>query len=167
MKLTTLDITNNGLDTIIFAPKEMLGILDLRSVDYNKIKQGILQQNLSKYYRFKLVEVLCEQFNKFINTPMKRKKEETREKYLLLEPNNERKYMTDRAILEKYIDLENSCLTDKGKKEVMDMLYKYKEAFSLRDEIGTCPNIEVEIDVMDKSPFIIRLYHAKEEIKIL
>ena len=30
------------------------------------------------------------------------------------------------------------------------MLYKYKEAFSLRDEISTCPNIEVEIDVTDK-----------------
>ena len=29
----------------------------------------------------------------------------------------------------------------------MEMLYKYKEAFNLRDEIGTCPNIEVEIDV--------------------
>ena len=32
-------------------------------------------------------------------------------------------------------------------------MYKYKEVFSLRDEIGTCLNIEVEIDVMDKSPF--------------
>ena len=32
----------------------------------------------------------------------------------------------------------------------MDILYRYKEAFSLRDEIGTCPNIEVEIDVVDK-----------------
>ena len=40
------------------------------------------------------------------------------------------------------------------KKEVMEMLYKYKEVFSLRDEIGTCPNIEVEIDVMDRSPFL-------------
>ena len=63
--------------------------------------------------------------------------------------------MTDREILEKYIDLEKSCLTDKEKKEVMDMLYTYKEAFSLRDEIGTCPNIEVEIDVTDKYPFFI------------
>ena len=35
----------------------------------------------------------------------------------------------------------------------MEMLYKYREAFSLRDEIGTCPNIEVEIEVTDKSPF--------------
>ena len=33
------------------------------------------------------------------------------------------------------------------------MLYKYKEVFSLRDEIGTFPNIEVEIDVTDRSPF--------------
>ena len=30
------------------------------------------------------------------------------------------------------------------------MLFNYKEAFSLRDEIDTCPNIEVEIDVTDK-----------------
>ena len=41
------------------------------------------------------------------------------------------------------------------KKEVMEMLYKYKEAFSLKDEIGTCLNIEMEIDVMDKSPFLL------------
>ena len=37
--------------------------------------------------------------------------------------------------------------------------------FSLRDEIGTCPNIEIEIDVTDKSPFFIRPYHVREEDK--
>ena len=73
----------------------------------------------------------------------------------MLDPSDERKYMTDRGILEKYIDLEKSCLMDKEKKEVMDMLYKYKEAFGLRGEIDTCPNLEVEIDVTDKSPFFI------------
>ena len=71
--------------------------------------------------------------------------------------------MTDRDILAKYIDLDKSCLTDTEKKEVRDILYEYKDAFSLRDEIGTCPNIEVEIDVMDKTQFFIRLYHTKEE----
>ena len=45
----------------------------------------------------------------------------------------------------------------------MDMLFRYREAFSLRDEIGTCLNIEVEIDVTDKSPFFIRPYHVREE----
>ena len=45
------------------------------------------------------------------------------------------------------------------------MLYKYKDGFSLRHEIDTCPNIEVEINVTDKSPFFIRPYHVKEEDK--
>ena len=129
----TLDTTNNGLDTIIFGPEEVLGILDLRFLGYYKIKQGILQQNVSKYYRFKKADILCEQFNKFINTLKKeRQEEETKENYLWFNPSDERKYITDREILEKYIDLEKSCLTDKEKKEVMDVLYKYKEAFTPR-----------------------------------
>ena len=73
--------------------------------------------------------------------------------------------MTDREILEKYINLNNSCLNKEEKIKAMDLLYKYKEAFSLRDEIGTCPNIEVAIEVTDKSPFFIRTYHVREEDK--
>ena len=42
-----------------------------------------------------------------------------------------------------------------------------KDAFSLRDEIGTCPNIKVEIDVTDSSPFFIRPFHAREEDKAI
>ena len=72
--LATLDVTNRSLETVIFDLKEMLGILDLRSVGYYKIKHGILQQNLSKYYRFESADILCEQFNKFINTLEKEKK---------------------------------------------------------------------------------------------
>ena len=49
-------------------------------------------------------------------------------------------------------------------KQVMEMLYKYKEAFNLRDEIGTCPNIEVEIDVTDKSPFLLDHIMLKKKI---
>ena len=47
------------------------------------------------------------------------------------------------------------------------MLSKYRETFSSRDEIGICPNIEVEIDVTDRSPFFIRPYHMKKEDKTL
>ena len=39
--------------------------------------------------------------------------------------------------------------------------------FSLRYEIGTCPNIEVEIEVTDRSPFFIRPFHAREEDKAI
>ena len=53
--------------------------------------------------------------------------------------------------MRKYINLNNSCLDKEEKIKVMDMLFKHREVFSLRDEIGTCPNIEVEKDVTDKS----------------
>ena len=43
-----LDIVNNGIGIIIFKPEEGLEIVALRSLGYYKIKQGILQQNLSK-----------------------------------------------------------------------------------------------------------------------
>ena len=87
------------------------------------------------------------------------------DKYPWLDPDDERKHMMDRAILEKYINLNNSSLNKEEKTKVMYMLHKYREASSLRDEIGTCPSIEVEIDVTDKSPFFIRPYHVREEDK--
>ena len=75
--------------------------------------------------------------------------------------------MRDKEVLERYINQDNSCLTRQEKKEVRSLIYKYKDIFSLRDEIGTCPNIEVEIDVTEKSPFFIRSFHAREEDKAL
>ena len=144
----------------------MIGILDLRSLGYYKIKQGVLQQHLSKYYHFESADIIYDHYDKYMNT-LKKEKEETKEKYPWLEKYNERKYMTDTEILDKYIDLDKSCFMNTEKKEVRDMLYKYKDPFSLRDEIGTCPIIEVEISITDKIPFIIRPYHAKEEDKVI
>ena len=40
-----------AIATVIFKLEAMLGIVDLRSLGYYKIKEGILQQNLSKYYK--------------------------------------------------------------------------------------------------------------------
>ena len=73
--------------------------------------------------------------------------------------------MTEREISDKYIDLDNSCLTELKKAQVRDMIYEYREAFSLRDKIRSCPNIEIDIDVTDRAPFFIRQYHVKEEDK--
>ena len=88
-----------------------------------------------------------------------------RDKYPWLDPDDDRRHMTDREILEKYINLDNSCLNEEGKVKVMNMLFDCREAFSFRDEIGTCPNIEVEINVTDRSPSFIRPYHVREEDK--
>ena len=80
---------------------------------------------------------------------------------------DERKYMTDREILEKYIDLNNTYLQEEEKEKVMDMLFKFTETFSLRDEIGTCPNIEAEINVTDKSPFLLGHIMLEKKIRKL
>ena len=47
----------------------------------------------------------------------------------------------------------------------MDMPYSYREAFNLNIEIGTCPNTEVEINVVHKILFFIKLYYVKEKDK--
>ena len=80
---------------------------------------------------------------------------------------DERKYMTEREILNKYVNLDNSCLTKIEKEQVRDLLYQYKDAFSLRDEIGLCHNIEIKINITDKSPFFIRPFHVNEDKVIL
>ena len=52
-----LDMVNNSSsETLILNPREALGILNLRSLGYYKIKQGVIQQILSKYYEFELAE---------------------------------------------------------------------------------------------------------------
>ena len=72
--MATLDVINSSSETVIFDPKELLRILDLRLIGNYKIKQGFLQENLSKYYGFELEDVLCEEFNTFINTLKKKRK---------------------------------------------------------------------------------------------
>ena len=91
---------------------------------------------------------------------MRKEEENSEGKYPWLEDTDKSKYMTDRENLNKYINLDNSCLTKVKKTQVRDLLYKYKDTFSLRDEIGLCSNIEIEIDITDKSPLFIRPFHA-------
>ena len=150
-----LDITNNTRETVIFDKKPSIGILNLRSLGYYKIKQGVLQQNLNKYYQFEVADKVCMEFNKMVEAIRKGERNDSEERYPWLDDANERKYMTDEEILDKYVNLEDSCLDEKERKQVMKMLHEYKDVFSLRDEIGTCPNIEVNIEVTDNLPFFI------------
>ena len=164
-----LKVTNGTQEKVTFNPMDMVGLVDLRSLGYRKVKQGMLQQNVSMEYHFESTNTVCDQFNRLIN--MLKKEEEGKgkgdDKYPWLDNSDERKHMTDREILDKNINLDNSALTRSKKKEVRELIYEYKDAFSLRDEVGTCPNIEVEIDITEKTPFFIRPFHAKEEDKAI
>ena len=161
-----LKITNKTHKTVTFGRTKMMGILDLRSLGFYKIKQEVLQEHLGRLYHFKLADDVCDQYNRFVNL-MRKEEENSENKFLWLDDTDERKYMTGREILDKYVNLDNSCLTKIEKEQVRYLLYQYKDAFSLRDEIGLCPNIEIEIDVTDKSLFFIRPFHANEEDKVI
>ena len=125
-----LKITNKPHKTVTFGQTEMIGVVDLRSLGFYKIKQEVLQEHLSKHYHFKLADDVCNQYNRFVNF-VKKEQESSEGIYLWLEDTNERKYMSDREILDKYVSFDNSCLTKVEKTQVRDLLYKYKDAFTL------------------------------------
>ena len=109
-----LKIKNKMHETITFGRTEMMGIVDLRSLGFYKIKQEGLQEHLGRHYHFELADNICHQYNRFVNL-MRKEEENSEGKFPWLEDTDERKYMTDREILDKYINLDNSCLTKEEK----------------------------------------------------
>ena len=78
---------------MVFKPEEMIGIIDLRSLGYYKIKQGILQQNISRCYKFEKAEKLCEYFNKFVKTlKVEREQKSPEDRYPWLDPDDEQSF---------------------------------------------------------------------------
>ena len=104
----TFKVKNDMHETMTFNPTQMLGIIELRSLGYYKIKKGVLQQNLSHIYHFEYAPKVCDQFNRLIDMLRKEEKMEDAEKYPWLDDHNERKYMTGKDVLERYINLDNS-----------------------------------------------------------
>ena len=69
--------------------------------------------------------------------------------------------------MDSKIDLLDSVLNKDERKEIMDMLKQKRDAFSLRDEIGTCPYFEVKLQLRDDTPFFVRPYPIREEQKAI
>ena len=83
----------------------------------------------------------------------------------MLEPNDPRRKMTDGEIIDHAIDLSQSCLSKEEQEEIYKLLVTYRETFSLRNRIGMCSNIEVDLQVIDKSPFSSDHFMSKRMIK--
>ena len=63
--------------------------------------------------------------------------------------------MTDAEMLRQKLNLDDSLLNDKGKEEFLSKTDDFHNVFSLRDEIGTCPFIEVNLKLKDGTPFFV------------
>ena len=63
------------------------------------------------------------------------------------------------------LNLKDSVLDEKGKEEFLEKVKQFTDVFSLRDEIGTCPFIEVHLKLQDETLFFVRPYPMGEEQK--
>ena len=90
---------------------------------------------------------------------------DTPDPYPWLDADDPHRNMTDEEILDNAIDLLKSALTIPEKRELMSLIHSHKAAFSLRDEIGECPNLRVSINVVDNSPFFVCPFPIAENDK--
>ena len=64
--------------------------------------------------------------------------------------------MTDEEILCLKVPFEKSILTAAEKECLVKLMLENTAAFSIRDEIGTCPYFEVKLKLRDDKPFFVR-----------
>ena len=89
-----LKITNKTHETVIFGQTEMIGVVDLRSLGFYKIKQEVVQEHFGKQYQFELADDVCNQYNRFVN--LVRKEEEKFQRKIPLVAGYGRKKIHDR-----------------------------------------------------------------------
>ena len=157
-----------------------IGLLDLRSIGYFKLNyQGMVhmaeakdtfkiyhyqqmrskpKKSLDEYLRLSERTTRREWNPKRLN----RNRAPHEDPYPWLAEDDPRRQQSDAEILFEKIDLKESALSRKEKVRLMKMLIRYRDAFSLRDEIGECPNLEADIKVIDESPFFVRPFPLAE-----
>ena len=166
-----LQISNHSKALIHHDANSVVGVVDIRSLGYFHVGMDQLRRNILKHYQFKSLQNLNYQFNRMIdfanNENRSRATPMDSDPFPWLDPKDPHRHLTDEQILDHTIDLSNSCLNSREKKRLMAMIKRYKKAFSLRDEIGECPNITLNIDVIDDSPFFVRPFPINEKDKPL
>ena len=177
----------NHQDEMVHLRKEKaVGILDLRSVGYFKVGYqkmvNLAESNkVFKMYHYQQVkcgtETEADQYMRItgkyktkgsmnqINEEGNVERHRKYDPYPWLMKDDPRRSQSDEEILYEKIDLSDSALSRKEKSRLMKMLIKYRDAFSLRDEIGECPNLKADIKIIDESPFFIRPFPISEKDK--
>ena len=91
-------------------------------------------------------------------------RDNTEDPYPWLDLDDPRRKMTDEEILHLKVPFDKSILTA-AEKECLIKLMLENTAFSIRDEIGTCPYFEVKLKLRDDKPFFVRPYNIREDQK--
>ena len=168
---------NKGKDTIKLRENKAIGVLDLRSVGYFRVGYQKLitmaeSKQTFKMYHYQQIKKDSDNYLEFHRMTKERKYHKDyqdppkdSDEYPWLDKDDPRRHQTDVEILYEKIDLKESALNRKEKAKLMKMILRYRDAFSLRDEIGECPNLVADIKVIDESPFFVRPFPLSEADK--
>ena len=177
-----VEFENKSDTTAELRRKTVLGILDLRSMGYFKVgyQKMVTMAELSKNFqmhhyqqitkskpdakRALYFKMSCDRGppRSTSNRSEDPHREPREDPYPWLAEDNPKRFQSDAEILFEKIDLKDSALTKKEKAKLMKMILKYRDAFSLRDEIGACPNLTADIKVIDETPFFVRPFPLSE-----
>ena len=104
---------------------------------------------------------------KVSQTPNKHtvERDNTEDLYPWLDSDDPRQKMTDEEILRLKVPFDKSILTAAEKERLIKLMLENTAAFSIRDEIGTCPYFEVKLKLRDDKPFFVRPYNIWEDQK--
>ena len=181
-----VQFTNGSNETAQLRKNKAVGILDLRSIGYFRVgnqKMVNMAESSKTFKVYHYQQVKCEtktEVNQYLRMTRRYSSEKDKgfqnnveqmdpqqksDPYPWLADDDPRRYQSDEEIMYEKIDLSNSALSRKEKAKLMKMLIKYRDAFSLRDEIGECLNLEADIKVIDKSPFLVRPFPISESDK--
>ena len=160
---TCFNLTNTNTTPRIFSQNIPFAYLDTRSIGYydpSKALHMISQDPL--IFTSNLASISEPYVDTLIHEepPL-----DNKDPYPWLDPQDPRRFQTDRELLEQLIDLSESSLTDSEKEQFYDLLEEYKKAFSLRDEIGLAQGMEINLELTDTTPFFIRPFTVKEDMK--
>ena len=160
---TCFNLTNTNTTPRIFSQNIPFAYLDTRSIGYydpSKALHMISQDPL--IFTSNLASISEPYVDRLIHEepPL-----DNKDPYPWLDPQDPRRFQTDRELLEQLIDLSESSLTDSEKEQFYDLLEEYKKAFSLRDEIGLAQGMEINLELTDTTPFFIRPFTVKEDMK--
>ena len=177
---------NGSNETAKLRKNKAVGILDLRSIGYFKVGYQKMVNVAESSKAFKMYHYQqmkcetktevdqymriterysCEKGKGFQNNVKQIDPQQKSDPYPWLADDDPWRYQSDEEIMYEKIDLSNSALSRKEKARLMKMLIKYRDAFSLRDKIGECPNLEADIKVIDESPFFVRPFPISESDK--
>ena len=177
-----VEFENRSDKTAKLRKVEVLGVLDLRSMGYFKVgyqRMVTMTESSGNFQMHHYQQIAkgkpkneCGLYLKMStdrgpprNTTLKSeslRREPWEDPYPWLAEDDPRWFQSDAEILFEKIDLRDSALTKREKAKLMKMILKYRDPFSLRDEIGACPNLTADIKVIDESPFFVRPFPLSE-----